>query len=435
MKWRDSSNPRLAEAIVDSFRSSPEHSRRWLSRFTVADWQRTEFWLDASGLALYFIRRIESLGIEEAVNTALTLRLRSKLDKNQNKTSVMMEEFVALNNIFQANGLQYANLKGFTLSPDSCPDPTLRHQLDLDFLLAPRHRETCREILVARGYSLVAMTPQTWEFKTRSSQASSINGHYDATQRLCVELHFTPDSTDVQQEQHDARLDRLGTWTCKNGTFPALSPADQLVGQALHILSHLRGEHSRPSWFLEFRHHVLLHQGDDAFWLQVRLLAQTHQHGATALGISILIASDLFGAFSSPSLDEWTTDTLSIGVRLWCKQYGRQAVLADFPGTKLFLLLEKELICGTREQHTSSLKRLLPIHSVPRVLEVTLEDTLLSRIHKEVVQLRFILFRLRFHMVEGVRYVLEYIRWKKLLRDKSSHNINKPENRLTSHKQ
>jgi hypothetical protein len=38
-----------------------------------------------------------------------------------------------------------------------------------------------------------------------------------------------------------------------------------------------------------------------------------------------------------------------------------------------------------------------------------------KRIRSEVYQLRFILFRLRFHVVEGLHYLVEAARWKRQL--------------------
>ena len=86
-------------------------------------------------MALYFLDRVESLHIENALPAATLERLRGNLADNRQRSSTMLVEFASLNQSFQRAGLVYANLKGFSLSPESCPRPELRCQLDFDFLI------------------------------------------------------------------------------------------------------------------------------------------------------------------------------------------------------------------------------------------------------------------------------------------------------------
>jgi hypothetical protein len=424
MKWRSTSNRALVEAIVDTFRSSPEYARRVLSEFNPKDWARTEFWLDASGLALYFLDHVQSTGIEDAVDMFVIKRLQQKLADNKNRRAAMFDEFATLNLMFERAGVHYANLKGFTLSPDSCPNPVLRHQLDFDFLVSPEHLAVCRSLLEEKGYVLTATTRQTWEFKGGTLNVSSMKDHYKATSHLSVELHFTPDATDSVEIVRDPRLDRLGSWACPEGTFPALSAADQIVGQALHILGHLRGEGTRPSWLLEFRHHVLVNRTHKSFWREVGMLAKSHPNAATALGLSILLTTELFGSFSPPELNAWTLNTLPFGVKLWAERYGRDAVLADTPGTKLYLLLESELSRERKIQpQKSTMQRLIPLHRAPRVFRAGPHDSLRVRIYQEILQLRYDMFRLRFHATQGFLYAIEAARWKRLVKERSSVSL------------
>jgi len=200
-------------------------------------------------------------------------------------------------------------------------------------------------------------------------------------------------------------------------SFPALSPCEQLVGQALHLLGHLCGASTRPAWILEYRNHVSFYYSDQAFWQNVEEQSRTHRHAPIAIGLANLLSLHLFAGKTPSELDSWTLDSLPAHIRLWAEHYGPRAVLADFPGTKLSLLLLQELERGDGPQSFQARKRrrLLPLHRARRIVFADPKDTLWMRFRKEIYQTRFVLFRLRFHVVEGVRYLIEAARWKRQL--------------------
>ena len=134
MRWSEPADKSVVEAVVGTFRDPIERSIERLGAFTYPDWVRSYHWLDASGMAIYFLHQLEILGIEGAIPVATLRRLRQNLVDNRRRTAALLAEFTAINRGFQQAGLRYCNLKGFTLLPDSCPDPVLRCQLDLDFL-------------------------------------------------------------------------------------------------------------------------------------------------------------------------------------------------------------------------------------------------------------------------------------------------------------
>src|SRR5665213_1756475 len=92
-------------------------------------------------------------------------RLKQNLRDNVERTRGMIAESVALQQEFQKACLSYATLKGFSLCPSSVPKPELRHQFDLDFLIAEKNVFEARGILERRGYRLYAISGRSWEFK------------------------------------------------------------------------------------------------------------------------------------------------------------------------------------------------------------------------------------------------------------------------------
>jgi hypothetical protein len=419
MALAGNSNPALVEAIVAAFRDPPERSLQSLSKFTARDWKRTEIWLNTSGIGLYFLDRLRSSGISHAIDTSALRRLERGHADNQRRTSDMLQEFVAINHAFHDAGMKYANLKGFTLAPDSCHDLSLRRLSDHDFLIDSAHVDIGRRLIEERGYVLTASSPQTLEFRSGTPQTVSLDRFYQAKSVRSVELHIALGALPLGDGPfaHDERLGRLVTWSCEAGSFPALGSADQLIGHATHLLGHLQGEHSRLSWVLEFRNHVLARKNDHHFWKEVRSLASGNPEATIALGVSIMLATDLFGPFSFPELNSWTVDALSRAIRLWIATYGRRAVLAEVPGTKLYLLLESVLGFKHPSLRQQSLKdRLLPSHIPPRILRPPPQDTIPLRIRREIVQLRYFEYRLRFHLKQGALYLVEAARWRRLMK-------------------
>jgi Uncharacterised nucleotidyltransferase len=414
MRWRAPADKRVVEAVISTFCDSAERSFEHLSSLNESDWARSYFWLDASGMALYFLDQLQALGIEEALPAATLGRLRDNLAHNRRRATFMFEEFTHINQEFLEAGVRFCNLKGFTLSPDSCPHPALRCQLDFDFLVDGRDLNLSRQILEKTGYALTVTTSNEWQFEAGSSAIARIEDHYKPKPQRSVELHFTCSGTAPHQPTRDERLDRLTLRAWNSQLFPVLSPTDQFNTQALHILRHLCSASTRPSWLLEYRRHMLALYHERPFWEEVQTNSLAHPGAPIAIGLATLLSTCLFGGGAPAELNEWTLDRLPDGVRLWAELYGRKAILADAPGTKLHLLLEDEL---TPQGHSWQNKRrsLLPLRCETRIARPSPHESLRKRVRRNYYQARFILFRLRFHVIEGLRYGIEAWRWKRQL--------------------
>jgi hypothetical protein len=385
-----------------------ECSRLWL--LSDGQWSQALEWLDMSGLALYFLDRVIEQRLQDMIPRRVLARLRQNLVENTWRTAQMIAEANSIHISFQNAGLSYATLKGFSLWPVSVPRLEQRSQLDLDFLVAEQSAPEARRILEERGYRLHAISGRSWEFKAGEMPRASLKDLYKASPHRCAELHIEPTSTKRPLLARTEQQYLHGMW------FPVLAPEDLLLGQGLHLFKHLCSEFSRAAHMLEFRRHVIAHSHDAGFWARLRPLAEADTRAALALGAATLWITHLMGDFAPEALTEWTVDRVPDSVRLWIEVYGRQALLTGFPGTKLYLMLRQEMLRAGTAGGPPPLQVLIPRRLPPPIALPTPNESLASRIRRHWRQLRYILKRLRFHVVEDLRYLYESRRWKRLLR-------------------
>jgi hypothetical protein len=125
----------------------------------------------------------------------------------------------------------------------------------------------------------------------------------------------------------------------------------------------------------------------------------------------IQLISKVMGDFAPYTLTCWTVDCLPEAARLWVDLYGERSVLGNHPGSKLYLLLEREMEAAGVQSRRPLRQALLPMGLPPAIELATPDETLERRLGRYGRQLRFIWFRLRFHTVEGIRYLGESARW------------------------
>jgi hypothetical protein len=338
--------------------------------------------------------------------------LRQRLGDNQLRTKGLADECLLINHQFQHAGLRYLNLKGFSLIPHYCPEPSLRYQLDLDFLMCSTDAAQCCDILSGLGYEAIRPDDRGLEFRAGMGRVPSIRDLYKPKQRRSVEVHFRM-SLPEKAEDLLARSQLRSVCGCE---LPVLADVDMFLAQTLHVFKHLTGEWTRLSWLLEFKAFVDGRRSSLSFWREVRAAAERIPQSIVGLGVVIWLATQQFGPFAPPDLNEWTVDVLPKPVRLWLERYGRTALLTDFPGTKLYLLLKGELAGEHNARSAISRGKLLPLNRPPQVAYAG-GGSIGSRVRASIDQLRFTLFRLRFHVVESSRYLVEAQRWKRIVND------------------
>jgi hypothetical protein len=398
----------LREAILLSFCEPVPAEFDRLRNVSGREWQRLLSWLDISGLALYFLDRLTQLELCEMLPPAVLSRLQQNLADNEGRTKSMIDESTAIQHSFQHAGLSYALLKGFSLWPVSVPKLELRSQLDLDFLIAETNATEAKQILEARGYLLHATSGRSWEFKISQNNAPTLKDLYKPTQQRTVELHLESGSAGFR-----ALLPRSENLCFHGVCMPVLPRVELFLGQGLHLYKHVCSESFRVAHLIEFRRHIIARYDNDAFWQELRELADDDTKASVGLGLATLLISHVMGDFAPQALTCWTVDRLPAAARLWVELYGHRVVFAGFPGSKLYLLLQRELQDAGLPAKRSLRQALLPIQLPPVIAHRAPGETFPQRLRRCYRQVHFVLFRLRFHVVEGFRYLGEAARWQR----------------------
>jgi hypothetical protein len=414
----------LAEAVIATFREAriEVHYER-LSHFGYREWVGTYSWLDASGLALYFLDRLRKFQLETAIPERVLRRLEGNARDNQEKVTHMFEEFVRINLEFQAAGLCYVNLKGFTLVPDVCPDPFLRFQLDLDFLVACSDVSSSHKILEKLDYRLSGASNTVREFKAGGGGLPSVRDLYKTKAQRSVEIHIADPETDkVLFQDTGSSPQKIQSWCGFN--FSTLTNCDKFLELALHLFKHLKSEWTRASWVLEYSNFINFHSKEESLWLDVQKRARPNPEISLAVGVATLLADRNFDMPYIPDVLTQVVRDLRPLVRLWVERYGDIVLFASFPGTKLYLLLEEVLFSDENAEGYVKHQKLLPLHRPPRVVLRGEEEKLLHKIKQLRSEVGYFFFRLSFHTKQGFSYMVEAQRWKRSVASLQDLRIN-----------
>ena len=398
---------RIRESACLCFSDLYSHS--FARTLTAKEWSKLLHWLDVSGLALCFLDRMTEVGRRSLLPATIVNRLECNLNENRQRTLGLIGESVKLQRDFQSADLRYAVMKGVSLFPVSVPRLELRHQFDLDFLIAESDAPVARKILERHGYTPFAIAGKCWEFKKGQTTRVTAKDLYRDLPYRGVELHLEGNAAAMS-----TRLDRRVSREIHGETMPVLSPIDLFLGQAMHVSKDIASPFLRASHLLEFYRHVLARREDICFWEELRAQVSEDRRESLAIGMAAYLAMSIWGDFVPRSLSSWTVDKLPPPIRLWLDLYGRSTLFQVPPGNKRYLWLRQEVDLAVEISGGSSKSSLLPLRLPHAVITATPGEAVSTRVARCGLQIRYLASRLRFHFVESVRLVIESRRWRRL---------------------
>jgi Uncharacterised nucleotidyltransferase len=354
-------NSELAKNVVMLFSEAAPHSRESISGYTEQDWRETKPWLDATGVALYFLARIKCLAIEDAIPASILAELEQNAADRQLQVKQRFEEFASIVQAFAQADVRFAVEKGFALVPDYCPDISLRFQMDFDFLVDRKDVARCRELLERLKYSYMGAAPGELRFKKGEMRHATLSEIYKSRPHQLAELHFS-DSQDDEKTLSSTEIRVAGLLS-----FPVLSKLDFFCSHARHTCKHIRGGWVRTDALLEYRQFLLLNANDHAFWLEIQRRCTLDSELSSALSLVALLAEITLGV-SLPSSLQQVVNSVPPETHCWIDSYGWRFLLADFPGSKLSLILERELSPDRTSWWLQSVRRLIPSHMPHRIV-------------------------------------------------------------------
>jgi hypothetical protein len=410
LPFRNKTTPRgraLKEAIVACFTRSD--AARLLDGYSPAEWESVQRWLDISGMALYFFDRTRQLNMQDVIAPSVEAALMRRLQRNQIRIRSLHRETAVLAGWLHGGRVAYAILKGETLTPDSVPNSAFRCQTDIDLLITRQNLTLAIHHVHRLGYKLYAKSGNTLEFRAGAPSRPDLNNIYSVHTQRALEIHLLPD------DGHESTLlTRRVSRSIGGDDFETLSPPDILVQQAMHLLKHLCGEHTRLSWVMEFWRHVQARRNDLQFWRQAQSIAHQERNGNLAMGMAFWIATRMFGSIDLGEYPQWCEDALPSRVQLWLERYVLDLLMSDSAGSKLYALLRTEIPCESLEQRST--KKILFPHYLPaRLTSPGPKESAQEQWERLAVEGGFFLSRLHFHVIEGIRFGIEIGRWKKAL--------------------
>ena len=344
--------------------TSPETARLW--ELTDEEWKQALTFSDKAQLTLPL-----GLTSRERMPEWVRDRIDQNLANNGERWRRTKIAFQELASAFEACGLEFAVLKGFSHCPHFVDDPQHRWQSDFDLLFRRESVLRARDLAVKLGYQPVSgfdrhpidhlpvMVRRTaWHWR---------GDYFDIEMPLSLELHFrlwdehterfVPEGLDqFWGRRQNRELDGL--------QFTALHPVDAVANSALHLLRHLLRGDLRPSHAYElasFLHHS---EEDICLW---RAWLEWHPESLRRLeAISFAISQRWFDCRMPAAAIEQVA-SLSLDVARWMEMYSLSPLAGIFHPNKDELWLHWSLLDSFGDRLYILRRRLLPQKLPPRV--------------------------------------------------------------------
>jgi hypothetical protein len=375
-------------------------------------------WLDESGLALSFLKSVASQDTGGCLPADWRNALESRRARNDGRLRDMLHEFRRLNDAFRSKGIMAITLKGFSLVPDFCKDPSVRHQTDFDFLIKPGDVDSAAEVLRTYGYSTpkLSYTGESF-FSTPLHHAPSRTDDLYAIQRhRQVDLHVSLTESSPWLLMNFPGYDERAAIPMKVAdiSFCGLPLETRFLAQVLHAFRHSFRSWLRLSWLMEIGQCMDLHHANDALW--IRLLDQT---GNSLLmkrifGFILTLTHRLFDSRIPCRIASWAADGMTPSLGVWLEHFSENWALADWPGSLSNLFVASDFIADPALRNEYLRSRLIPKRE-RLTIETPSGEVSERPLVWQIRRLKYVAHRAGVHFADLVRLPLEQWRWQRAL--------------------
>jgi hypothetical protein len=415
----------VAEAVVNylSFSGKTSAHVGELAGFRDREWKQGVSWLHDTGLALYLLQKLKQGNVTDIVPKATLSRLEENLAANRRRVIYMASQFEFLNQKLSAAGVRYAAVKGFSLVPQFCPDASLRHQSDFDYLIDHQSLPLAQTVLEEAGYFLSKHKANEFVFLMPSRAIPPPDDEqYEAHAPHAVELRvafWDSDFHGVFLTGPRFSVDNTRTQRWQNSVFPALPEEDAFLLQVIHAFNHVLTGGVRMAWLYEIGYFLSQRSTDELLWQRVE-----RRIGEDALLREIVVVvTELSAHFFKAPLPTTSiiwAQKLDPAVRIWINNYARTWVFAKnrvdqlglFSAAKVVLFLHQQYLPDASRRHQMRI-RFLPLEQLfQRAGSITGKSSANDGGRRR--QLKHALIRFLFHATAGLRYLWEIPRWRRL---------------------
>jgi hypothetical protein len=403
--------------------------------FSPREWERHIGVLDRSGLTLPFYARMLATGDYGRFPLRAIAAFERRRSDNQYRMQCMLKTFGEAVCVLQKAGVQFLCVKGFSLFPEFLEEPWQRHQIDFDLLIAPGDGSRAQTALEELGYKLTAVAgDDERRMRIPVRQVLSHDAYlYDPQEGGAIELHSRfweagaeefpltcPEDAFEQAEMHT--LDFV--------SFLRLSQPHAFLYQVLHVFRHFLGSWARPLWLYEIASYMERHGDDIELWREVAALLSADARITEAASLVLLTAKELFACQIPSALEKACTLPDDDPIRLWVHLYARRWILADMPGNKLNLLLQRRFFSDGRIWRRYLAGRLAPRGARPVLCE-GIDTRVAKSLRYRSANLRYKASRAWHHLRTGAGFAAASVAWGIHLRPShaacSPHGLNRGE--------
>lgn len=369
------------------------------------------------------VRKLKDTKATDILPTSALSRLEENLNSNRRRVEYMARQFDFLDQKLNDVAVRYACVKGFSLVPQFCPDASLRHQSDFDYLVDKQSLPGAQRVLQDAGYSLKARKANEFVFfMPAAGMPSPDDAQYEPHAPHAVELRLAfwdHDCHGVPLNEPKFSVDNIRTHRCKELVFPVLPDEDAFLLQVIHAFNHILTGWVRMSWLYEIGYFLNQTSTDALLWERVDCRLGDDPVLSEIVSVVTNLAAKFFGAAPPAPPRSWA-DELRPAVRIWIQNYARPWVFAKnrvdqcslFSAAKLVLFLHQQYLTAASARSRQMRIRLLPWEQLSRrAHSVATKSSTNSGGRRR--QMERMLIRFLFHVTAGLRYLWEIPHWRR----------------------